>query len=71
MQLLTLGSLLFKQSPKQIGEYILAHGYWNEKTISVLISYFLRGYFRGCFIFTNIASQTSRKFPLQFMSILQ
>ena len=29
----------------------------------------IRGYFHGGFIFENFASQTSRKFPLQFMSI--
>ena len=31
--------------------------------------YCVRGYFRGGFIFFYFASQTARKFPLQFMSI--
>ena len=33
------------------------------------MKYCTRGYFRGGFIFANFASQNSRKFPLQFMSI--
>ena len=31
--------------------------------------YCKHGYFRGGFIFVNFTSQTSQKFPLQFMSI--
>ena len=33
------------------------------------ISYCICGYFRGGFIFANFASQSSRKFPLQYMAI--
>ena len=44
----------------------------NNETFShykEVAQYCIRGYFRGGFIFANFTSQTSQKFPLQFMSI--
>ena len=38
-------------------------------SVCLIMVYCIRGYFRGGFIFANFASQTSQKFPLQFMSI--
>ena len=37
--------------------------------LTMVFQYCILGYFRGGFIFTNFASQTSRKFPLHFMPI--